>query len=225
VRGLLAAAPAASLALAAMPDRDYREALWEQVPPDLMPAAFELRRRFLLAHVQPGRRVLDLGCGEGAFACELRAAGAEVLAVDVAEEPLRRATARHPELELRLLDAETSWDLPDASFDVVWAGEVIEHVLDTAAWMSEVRRVLRSGGSLLLSTPALGAAGLLAAALSRRVFAERFDPRSDHLRHYSPATLRTLIAEFGFQEIEVRGAGGLPGARPLLLASAVRSRF
>ena len=36
--------------------------------------------------------------------------------------------------------------LEDVSFDAVWAGEVIEHVVDTAAWLSEVRRVLRSGG-------------------------------------------------------------------------------
>src|SRR6202035_3672485 len=109
-----------------MSSRDYQEGLWGMVPEDLEPSDFELRLRFLLANVEPGRRVLDLGCGEGRFAAELVRAGAEVVAVDIAEEPLRRARIHHPELELRRLDGAGSWELPDAAFDVVWAGEVIE---------------------------------------------------------------------------------------------------
>ncbi len=167
--------------------------------------------------------MLDLGCGEGVFASALAGAGASVVAAEVAEEPLRRARAARPGPEYVLLDGEGSWPLEDASFDVVWAGEVIEHVADTAGWLSEVRRVLRPGGRLLLSTPALGRAELLAAAFSSRVFAGRFEPRSDHLRHYGRRTLRELIADFGFERIDVRAAGP-PGSR-VLLASAVRSRF
>ncbi len=141
-----------------MSSRAYHESIWAGVPEGLEPSDFELRSRFLLEHVRAGERVLDVGCGEGAFTAELARAGALPVGVDVAEEPLRRARARHPELELRLVDADGAWELADASFDVVWAGEVIEHVLDTAAWLSEVRRVLRPGGRLLLSTPAHRAA-------------------------------------------------------------------
>jgi len=206
-----------------MPERAYREELWRAVPPGARPERFALRRAFLLAAVEPGERVLDLGSGEGFFAAALAGAGASVLAADVAEEPLRRAGAAHPELELKLLESEAAWDLPDAGFDVVWAGEVIEHVADTAGWMSEVRRVLRSGGRLLVSTPQLGRFELIAAALSRRAFERRFDPRSDHLHHYSRASLAALMSDFGFERIDVRVAGR-PGAR-VLLASAVRARF
>jgi len=208
-----------------MHSREHHEALWEALPEGLEPSDFALRRRFLLEHAGAGRRVLDVGCGDGRFAAELVAAGASVLAVDVAEEPLRRARARHPGLELALIDGEGAWDLPDSSFDVVWAGEVIEHVADTAAWLSELRRVLRSGGSLVLSTPANGRAAMLAAALSRRAFAARFDPRGEHLRFYDRSTLSLLLADFGFEHVRVRGAGGPPGARRVLLAHALRSRF
>jgi 2-polyprenyl-6-hydroxyphenyl methylase/3-demethylubiquinone-9 3-methyltransferase len=208
-----------------MPARDYHEDLWRQLPEGLEPSDFSLRLRFLLDRVQTGDRVLDVGCGEGRFAAELVRAGAYVVGIDVAEEPLRRARSRHPELDLRLVDGESPWDLADAGFDAVWAGEVIEHVADTAAWLSEVRRVLRSGGSLLVSTPALGRPALMRAALSRRAFAERFDPRGDHLRFYSRETLTRLLGEFGFEQIQVRSAGGPPGARRLLLAHAIRSRF
>ncbi|HWJ50918.1 MAG TPA: class I SAM-dependent methyltransferase [Solirubrobacteraceae bacterium] len=208
-----------------MVTRAYYESLWESVPEGLEPSDFASRRRFLLEHVRAGERVLDVGCGEGAFTAELARAGAHAVGIDVAEEPLRRARARHPELDLRLADADGEWDLPDASFDAVWAGETIEHVLDTAAWLSEIRRVLRSGGSLLLSTPAHPPSRMLALALSRRAFAAHFDPRADHVRFYNRATLTRLVGDFGFQEIDVVSAAGLPGARRILLLRAVRSRF
>jgi 2-polyprenyl-3-methyl-5-hydroxy-6-metoxy-1,4-benzoquinol methylase len=208
-----------------MPSRAYHEGLWEAVPAGLDPSDLELRRRFLLEHVSPGMRVLDVGCGEGVFAAELARAGAEIVGIDVAEEPLRRAHARQPELDLRLVDGEGEWPLADASFDVVWAGEVIEHVADTAAWLSEVRRVLRSGGPLLLSTPAHGPLTMLRVAFSRRAFEDRFEPRGEHLRHYSRGTLMALLTDFGFHEAQVRSAGGVPGARRVLLARAVRSRY
>jgi 2-polyprenyl-3-methyl-5-hydroxy-6-metoxy-1,4-benzoquinol methylase len=216
---------AAALAFSAMPSRDYHEALWRSIPAGLPPAAHALRSAFLREHVVPGKRVLDVGCGEGFFAAELAAAGALVLGIDVAEEPLRRARARHPELDLRLIDGDGPWPLEDSAFDVIWAGEVIEHVADTAAWLSELRRVLRSGGSLLLSAPAHGRAALLAAAISPRVFAAHFDPRGEHLRFYNRASLSRLLADFGFESVSLRSAGGHPGARALLLAHAVRSRF
>jgi 2-polyprenyl-3-methyl-5-hydroxy-6-metoxy-1,4-benzoquinol methylase len=214
-----------ALAFAAMPSRSYHESLWESIPAGLEPSDFQRRSRFLLERVERGDRVLDVGCGEGRFAAALVAAGAQVTAIDVAEEPLRRAREIGAELELALVADGGPWPLPDASFDVVWAGEVIEHVADTTAWLSELRRVLRSGGRLVLSTPANGSVSLLAAALSRRAFARRFDPRGEHLRFYNGATLTRLIEDFGFEQVAVRGAAGLPGARRLLLAHAVRSRF
>ena len=202
--------------------REYHEAIWQAVPEGEQPSDFALRSRFLLDRVSPGERVLDVGCGEGGFAAAMADAGANVVAVDVAEEPLRRARSRHPELDLRLVAPEGPWQLDDASFDAVWAGEVIEHVADTAAWLSEVRRVLRSGGSLIVSTPAHGRLALARLALSSRAFAEHFDPLGDHLRFYDRRTLARLLEEFGFEQVTVRSAGG-SGA--LLLAHAIRSRF
>jgi 2-polyprenyl-3-methyl-5-hydroxy-6-metoxy-1,4-benzoquinol methylase len=204
---------------------DYHEALWEAVPEGLEPVDFAQRGGFLLDHVRAGERVLDMGCGEGCFAAELARVGARPVGIDVAAEPLRRARERHPELDLRQMSAEGAWPLEDASFDAVWAGEVIEHVADTAGWLSEARRVLRSGGSLLLSTPDHGRLRMLRWALAPRAFEAHFDPRADHLRFYTRRTLTELLEDFGFQDVEVRRAGGPPGARRVLLASARRSRF
>jgi 2-polyprenyl-3-methyl-5-hydroxy-6-metoxy-1,4-benzoquinol methylase len=205
-----------------VPTRERYEALWRALPEGLEPSDFVRRRRFLLEHVRRAGfapRVLDVGCGEGAFAAAMLDAGAHVVAVDIAEEPLRRARSRHPELDLRLVAPEGPWQLDDASFDAVWAGEVIEHVADTAAWLSEVRRVLRSGGSVIVSTPAHGRLALARLAFSTRAFARHFDPLGDHLRFYDRRTLARLLDEFGFEQVTVRSAGGL------LLAHAIRSRF
>jgi 2-polyprenyl-3-methyl-5-hydroxy-6-metoxy-1,4-benzoquinol methylase len=212
-----------------MPSRSYHEALWEGVSAGSQPSEFALRRRFLLEHVSTGERVLDVGCGEGWFTSELLRAGARVVGIDVAEEPLRRARRseidQRSELDLRLCDADGPWPVDDAGFDAVWAGETIEHVADTAGWLSEVRRVLRPGGRLLLSTPAHGRLRVLWLALSQGAFAAHFDPRADHLRFYTRAGLTRLLGEFGFQEVSVRAVTGPPGARRLLLARAVRSRW
>jgi 2-polyprenyl-3-methyl-5-hydroxy-6-metoxy-1,4-benzoquinol methylase len=170
-------------------------------------------------------RILDIGCGEGHFAEILVRAGAEVVACDVAEEPLRRARATHPGLDLRLVEADRSLPFEDAGFDIVWAGDTIEHVLDTAPWFSEVRRVLASGGLILLSTPDHGLLARLRLALSERAFAAHFDPRSDHVRFYTSRTIAELLNDFGFAEVTVVRRGRAPGARHTLLTSARRKRF
>jgi ubiquinone/menaquinone biosynthesis C-methylase UbiE len=208
-----------------MPAREHHEALWEGVPAGLAPQDAWPRRRFLLERVRPGERVLDVGCGEGWFTAALLDAGAEPIGVDVAEEPLRRARRARPELELARVEDGSPLPFEDACFDAIWAGEVIEHVADTAGWLSELRRVLRPHGTLMLSTPAHDRLTLLRVALFSSAFAARFDPRSDHLRFYSVATLRSLLIDFRFEAIEVSRLGGVPGARRTLLASASRARY
>jgi 2-polyprenyl-3-methyl-5-hydroxy-6-metoxy-1,4-benzoquinol methylase len=211
-----------------MPALEYHESLWEGVPEGLPPPYWGARLSFLLARVPAGARVLDVGCGEGRFTAALVRAGREAVGIDVAQEPLRRAHAREGGLDLRLVPAEGPWPLEDTSFDAVWAGEVLEHVADTAGWLSEVRRVLRSGGALVLSTPAHGPLTRLALGLSGRAFESHFDPRSDHLRFYTRRTLVALLVDFGFERIETAGAGGSIGPLPprrVLLAAARRRRF
>jgi 2-polyprenyl-3-methyl-5-hydroxy-6-metoxy-1,4-benzoquinol methylase len=215
-----------------MSSRAYHESLWEGVPEGRVPADVRLREAFLLEQVGALRgrsdrslRVLDVGCGEGYFAAALMREGARVVAIDVAEEPLRRAHAHHPLLDLRLVEPDAALPLEDASFDVVWAGETIEHVADTARWFSEARRVLRSGGLLLMSTPDHPPLWRLWAAFNLRTFEQHFDPRSDHLRFYTRRVLAALLVDFGFEEVTAFSAGGFPGARRVLLASGRRKRF
>lgn len=197
--------------------QDYYEELWERLPADLNPPDFPLRRAFLQRHVTAGIRALDLGCGAGDFTAELTRAGAQAVGADVAEGALRRARARHPDAEYVLVAIDGPLPFADNRFELVWASEVIEHIADTARWLSEVHRVLTPGGTLLVTTPSHGRLRLLLAGLEP--FA---DPLGDHLHLYTARSLRAVLGEFGFGEVVIRAAGGPPLVRRLLLGSARR---
>jgi SAM-dependent methyltransferase len=197
--------------------KDYYEDLWERLPAELEPPDWELRRGFLLAELRPGDRALDLGSGAGDFTAEIAKAAAHVVGVDVAEAAVARAGAAHPGLDFRLTPIDGPLPLEDGAFDVVWASEVIEHIGDTARWLSEVRRVLVPGGRLLVTTPSHGRLRLLLAGIER--FSE---PLGDHLHLYSKRSLKGVLEEFGFGEVRVRLAGGPSGLRRMVLATGVR---
>jgi ubiquinone/menaquinone biosynthesis C-methylase UbiE len=179
--------------------QDWRDAVWRAVPEGAEPERFAARRAFLLDHVAAGERVLDLGCGDGTFAAELVQAGGAVTMADVAGEALRRARARAPGAEPVALVEGAPLPFAEDAFDVVWAGEVLEHVADVVGLLAEVRRVLRWGGRLLVTTPWHGRLIIATDA--------HFDPRADHLRFFSARTLRAVLADAGFPSAHVRRAG------------------
>lgn len=101
------------------------------------------------------KRVLEVGCGGGAGCNEILSAGAsEVTGVDVDREAVLFAQERFdsPHMKFDVVQ-DSKLPAPDASFDVVIALETIEHVEDDRPFVEELARVLRSGGTLLLSTP------------------------------------------------------------------------
>jgi ubiquinone/menaquinone biosynthesis C-methylase UbiE len=200
--------------------RAYYEDLWERLPSELRPSELSLRTKLLTGELKPQDRVLDIGCGAGDFTAIAAAiVGLEkVLGVDVAEAALGRARRSHPELSFERVPFDGPLPLADNSFDLIWAGEVIEHVGDTATWLSEVRRVLAPAGRLLLTTPAHGRLRLLLHGI------ERYSaPQGDHLHLYTARSLRTLLAaDFGFREVRVAAASGPPLLRRTLKARAVR---
>ncbi len=200
--------------------RDYYEDLWERLPEQLNPPDLDLRVTFARANVRPGDRVLDLGCGDGVLSgllAEAAGTAGSVVGVEVAEAALKRARARHPQLSFVLAPIDGALPFDDGSFDVVWASEVIEHVADTARWLSEVRRVLVPRGRLLVTTPSHGRLRLAIGGIERYS-----EPLGDHLHLYSARSLRELLTEFGFSVTGLRAVGGPPLLRRLLFVSAAR---
>jgi ubiquinone/menaquinone biosynthesis C-methylase UbiE len=180
---------------------DYFERIWAAVPEGSAPEQFELRLAFLLANTAPGERVLDLGCAEGEFTAALADHGARPIGVDVAAEPLRRGRQRFPHVQFARADPALPFG--DGEFTLVWAGELLEHVQDGLTLLAEVSRVLRPGGRLLVTTPAHRLRRRLVLAFSARAFERHFEPRADHVRFFTPRSLRALLAAAAFVEIKV----------------------
>ncbi|MGN6795543.1 MAG: class I SAM-dependent methyltransferase, partial [Streptosporangiaceae bacterium] len=128
----------------------------------------------VLAGMRGRARILDVGCGDG-FATGVAAArlpGHHVAALDWSAPSLRLARARG--LAVLRAGLDTGLPIKSASVDVVIMSEVIEHLVDTDSAVEEAHRVLKPGGSLLLSTPNLAAwynRGLLAVGI-QPVFSE-----------------------------------------------------
>ena len=175
----------------------YDDELWELVSEHRHPPP-EALRGFVrsLGHVE---RALDLGCGDGRLTAELDAS--ELTAADVSPVALERARARLPDARLVELAPDAALPFDDSSFDLVLCAETIEHIRDVQLLLSEIRRVLRPGGTLALTTPAHLPLG------------RRPDPLSPHLRFFTRRSLRRLLDELGFEVRSLRRRVGTLFAR------------
>jgi SAM-dependent methyltransferase len=161
----------------------------------------------------PGRRVLDLGCRDGALT-QAYLDGNEVVGVDADREAL--AEAARLGIETHWADLDQPLDLADASFDVVVAGELLEHLRDPQRLVGEVRRVLRPGGTFVASVPnAYRLKGRLLFLFGR-------PPENDptHLQMFSAADVRALLAGFDDPQLHFV-AGRLVPLHPRLFANDI----
>jgi len=124
----------------------------------LNPARFGYMRRVLTEelHLAPaGLRALDVGCGGGLLAEEFARLGCSVMGVDPSEESLaaarKHAVAQGLAIEYRCATGE-ALPFADASFDMVYCCDVLEHVTDLRQVIAESARVLKPGGTYLYDT-------------------------------------------------------------------------
>jgi SAM-dependent methyltransferase len=107
---------------------------------------------YLLPHLRPGLSLLDIGCGPGTITVDLarHVAPGPVIGLDAAPEVVEQARAHAAESGATSVDFETGdvYELrfPDDTFDVVHAHQVLQHLTDPVAALTEMRRVVRPGG-------------------------------------------------------------------------------
>lgn len=148
---------------------------------------------------RPGEKVLDIGCGDGAYDRKIARAGAEVTGVDIHEKRLAAARKYYQSEGVRFLDMDASrLDLPDAAFDKALSLCVVEHLADDELVMRNLCRVLKPGGLFVFSADSLSHPELTA------------DERSRHRKRYAVNTFYTIdvvsgkLDRAGFDLVEAR---------------------
>ncbi len=138
-----------------------------------------------------GGRVLDVGSGTGAFVSALRRSGwrADGLEPDAAA---RQVGLR--DYGITLMESDQLYQLPSGEFDAITLWHVLEHVHDLHGYMKEFRRVLKSGGRLLLALPNHTSWD---ADHFQQWWAAYDVPR--HLYHFAPDSIRALAKRNGFE--------------------------
>jgi SAM-dependent methyltransferase len=146
-------------------------------------------------HIQGGR-ILDIGCGSGAYLDLMQEVGWETYGVEPSEVGAKWARANgHDVFCGELLDAR----YPSAFFDAILMHHVLEHVPNPGAVLHECHRILKGGGLVLVNVPNFD-------CYDRVTFAESWDPLDvpRHLYHFSISTLRQALEQAGFEVMRFR---------------------
>ena len=141
-----------------------------------------------------GKRILDLGCRSGALTMAYLA-GNEVVGLDVDRRALAEASRRG--IATCWGDVESELPFDAGEFDVVVAGELLEHVRDPASLLRDVRRVLRPGGRLVGSVPN----GFRLKNRLRFLLGREPEDNPAHLHLFSPRAVRALLVDFAEHEL------------------------
>lgn len=178
-----------------------------------------------LLDISSSDRFVDVGCGEGYFTFVLAQRASSSVGVDISFNALSVARARWGYDSAKLTLVIASGDclpLPDACCDELLCHHTLEHVVDDAAFVREMYRVLRPGGSAVVGVPQTFSWQIVFLARIRRrllpnsrlLTIERTKPgelvpeligRKSHIRFYSIDALCRLVEENGFRIVEKIG--------------------
>ena len=168
-----------------------------------------------------GRRLFELGCGNGSVARLLTARGWDVTGVDPSVEGIAQARAADPGLKLATGSAYDDLAGQYGRFPMVLSLEVVEHVYAPRHYARTLFDLLEPGGTAILSTPYHGYWKNLALALSGRLDAH-FTALWDHghIKFWSIRTLGELLREAGFVDVRFERVGRVPALAKAMIAVA-----
>lgn len=158
-----------------------------------------LRQKKELVKIATGRstgRLLDVGAGIGAFASYMRDHQWQVTGLEPDAGTRKRAAA---EFGIQLESSDRLFELEPGQFDAITLWHVLEHVHALAAYMEQLKKLLKPGGKLFIAVPNYTSGD---AAFYGAYWAAYDVPR--HLYHFSPAAMRRLLARHNLELLAVR---------------------
>jgi 2-polyprenyl-3-methyl-5-hydroxy-6-metoxy-1,4-benzoquinol methylase len=158
-----------------------------------------------LSSVPSGAKVLDAGCGNGEFSNFLAGLGYKVVSVDISTVATQHAHQQFPSGVFSVTSLEDGISFADGHFAAVWSSEVLEHIFDTHAALSEVNRIPSMGGVFILTTPHHGITKNI--IISIKGFDHHYNPYLSHIRFFTKNTLIMCLRQAGFSIETFSGVG------------------
>lgn len=162
------------------------------------PIETERHARRILRHLRPadGQRLLEVGCGRGWLTRRMQERFPDTYGVDVNPRSIAHAVTAN----LHVMDA-VALEFDDEQFDHVYSFHAIEHIVDAAAALREMHRVLRPAGRALLVYPAEPIRGLYAMPGAWLGFGNPLLARRLHVHKFTPARIARLAASCGLSHV------------------------
>lgn len=153
------------------------------------------RKLWKLMEKIPIGKFLDIGCADGSVSFPLIKKGWECYGIELSELSAQRAIEKG--VHVKMTDVSQGISFNDSFFDVIFAGEIIEHQIDDKLFLSECYRVLKRGGALIITTPNL-------CSLTNRIlillgFMPRMVWADFHYKIYNQRVLRDKVRCAGFE--------------------------
>jgi 2-polyprenyl-6-hydroxyphenyl methylase/3-demethylubiquinone-9 3-methyltransferase len=172
-----------------------------------------------------GKRLLDVGCGNGAVTHVLSSAGFDVVGIDPARDGIEQARTAYPGLRVELGSAYDDLASRFGLFDVVVSLEVVEHLYAPHIFAENVARALRPGGLAVLSTPYHGYwKNLMLALAGKWDFHHHPNVHHGHIKFWSRRTLEQLMSEAGMHPCEFRRLGRIPALGKSMMLGFAKPR-
>lgn len=171
----------------------------------LHPRVFKL----LMPHLKPGMKVLDFGCGRGAFSQRLADAGMTVDACDLDTDQIQATVNKKIKLDLN--KAAITDSIPE-KYDVVIAMEIIEHLQNPWKYLEDSLTILKPGGIVVLTTPNISNFVSRMRFLMRGSLTafEKNDLSHGHITPLSFIQLENMFSSFGLEIMTKGYAGDIP---------------
>lgn len=194
---------------------------WEKVDLEKLyfPRSYSMEDKVVIdvtkKYLMEGARILEGGCGLGDKVYFLKQSGYNVTGVDNASKTVEKVHEFMPELDIRYGDLR-QLDYPDNFFDGYWSFGVIEHFYDGYDHIvREMLRILKPGGYLFLTVPAMSAIRRMKAVAGffPKFKEEQIDISSFYQFTFTPEEIQRSIGKFGFQFVERQGWAVYAGVR------------
>lgn len=154
------------------------------------------------------KKFLDFGCFDGTLLSMIASRNNQFYGIDANDYAVRQARQKGIRVKQFFFDDVAKIPFGNKFFDLICAGEIIEHIYDTDFFLEEMRRILKPRGYFLLSTPNIASLGrrlMLLGGISPIIEVSPNEKDSPgHIRYFTFQTLKWLLGKHGFQVLVQR---------------------